>query len=67
MTTSNAFTMVRPKGASTASSPRPKKVVRGRPPPSLGDDPMALDRNGRPTVRLEPKKTRMHLPGSDTQ
>lgn len=37
---SNAFTMVRPKGSSTAQSPKAKLPKQGRPPPPLrGSEP----------------------------
>ena len=52
MTTQNAFTMVRPRGADTAPSKAPRKTNHSKAPID-GNVHLALDRNGRRTVSLE--------------
>ena len=52
MTTQNAFTMVRPRGADTAPTKSPRKTNHSKAPMD-GNVHLALDRNGRRTVSLE--------------
>ena len=52
MTTQNAFTMVRPRGADTAPAKAPRKTNHSKAPID-GNVHLALDRNGRQTVSLE--------------
>ncbi len=52
MTTHNAFTMVRPRGADAAPAKAPRKTNHSRAPKD-GNVHLALDSNGRRTVSLE--------------
>ena len=52
MTTQNAFTMVRPRGADAAPSKAPRNTNHSR-APIEGNVHLALDRNGSQTVSLE--------------
>lgn len=49
----NAFQTVRPSGADTAPSKAPRKTNTSKAHVGV---PMARDRNGRPTVSLEPRR-----------
>ncbi len=58
----NAFTTVRPKGASTSPSPKLANVNRGAEPPKIGKAAqVAMDRTGRRTVSLEPMPSKIHI------
>lgn len=60
--TGNAFTMVRPQGANTSSSPKPTPMNRGAEPPEVGKAAQfALDRTGSRTVSLEPMPSHIHI------
>ena len=54
MTTHNAFTMVRPRGADAAPSKAPRKTNHSKAPMDGNvHEVLAYDRNGRRTVSLE--------------
>ena len=56
MTTQNAFTMVRPRGADTAPAKAPRKTNHSKAPMDGNvHEVLAYDRNGRRTVSLERK------------
>ena len=58
----NAFTTVRPKGASTSPSPKLANVNRGAEPPKIGKAAqVAMDRTGRRTVSLDPMPSHIHI------
>ncbi len=56
MTTHNAFTMVRPRGADTAPAKAPRKTNHSR-APKEGSVHLLYDSNGRQTVSLERRTT----------
>lgn len=56
MTTHNAFTMVRPRGADAAPAKAPRKTNHSR-APKEGSVHLLYDSNGRQTVSLERRTT----------
>ena len=55
MTTQNAFTMVRPRGADAAATAKQPRKTNHSKAPMEGNVHLTLDRNGRRTVSLERK------------
>ena len=56
MTGQNAFTMARPRGQDTTPSKAPRKTNSSQ-APQQGNVHLALDRQGRATVSLAPRKS----------
>lgn len=57
MTTLNAFTMVRPRGPDLDIPAAPPRKTNHSRAPIEGNVQQALDRNGRPTVGMQPRTT----------
>ena len=60
----NAFQNVRPRGVDTAPAKAPRKTNHSR-APKEGNVHLALDRNGRATVSLAPRKSGIVIEGRE--
>lgn len=61
----NAFQTVRPRGADAAATAKQPRKTNTSKAPAQGNVHMALDRKGRPTVGLEPRKSGFFIEGRD--
>ena len=61
----NAFTSVRPRGADAASTAKQPRKTNSSQAPQQGNVHLALDRKGRATVSLAPRKSGIVIEGRE--